>query len=90
MKYLKPTLAALFAGLLAVSAGCSDEAQLENAEQDFNEERVETAETVNEANADGIVTEDEGEEIAEERGETTEAAGEVAEQTGDLIESETD
>ena len=74
----------------ALAAGCSDEAQLERAQEEFREERAETAEAVGEAQEDGVVTAKEHAEVAEERAETAEAAGEVAEQTGDLIESETD
>ena len=75
---------------LTFVVGCTDEAQLENAQEELSEERQETREEVREAREDGIITEDEREEVAEEIRETQEAAGEVAEQTGDLIESETD
>ena len=83
------TLAAIFslATLSLFTVGCSDEAQLENAQEEFQEERVETQEEINEAGADGVVTAGEAEDVAEERAETEETAGEVAEQTGDLIEA---
>lgn len=80
---------ALFAGLALFAAGCSDEQQLENAQEGLADERAETAEATRDALKDGVVTSDEVEEVQEERGETAEAAGEVAEQTGELIESET-
>ena len=74
----------------AISAGCSAEQQLDNAQEELREERLETAETVEEAVGDGIVTSDEREEIRDEQGETAAQVGEVAEQAGELIEEETD
>ncbi|HEX6986735.1 MAG TPA: hypothetical protein VF170_15250 [Planctomycetaceae bacterium] len=80
----------MFFGLALFAAGCSQEQQLENAQEDLAEERAETAEAAREAQADGVVTPDEQEEVTEEQGETAAAAGEVAEQTGEVIESQTD
>ncbi len=78
------------AGLLGVAAGCTDEQQLEQAQEDLVEERSETAEVVREAREDGVVTPDEREDLIEEQGDDAAAAGEMAEQQGELIESQTD
>ncbi len=81
----------LFSGVLCVAlAGCSDEAQLDSAVENFNEERAEVGEEMGSAMADGVVDADELEEVQDEREDTIEAAGEVAEQRGDLIEEKTD
>ncbi len=77
-------------GLGAFTVGCSQEAQLENAQEDLSEERIETQESMNEAVQDGVVTGDEQEEVMEERAEDVEAAGEVAEQQGEVIEEQND
>lgn len=84
-----PTYLLLTLSLVAFNTGC-DETQLENAQEDYNEEVQETDQAVAEAAQDGVLDNDEMENVAEERRETTEAAGEVAEQQGDLIESKTD
>lgn len=79
-------LAAL--GIFAV--GCSDEAQLRDAQEDFQQERFETAETVWDKTQDGDVTGSDRSAIAEERAQDLEAAGEVVRQQGDLIEDRVD
>ncbi|REJ87785.1 MAG: hypothetical protein DWQ34_24385 [Planctomycetota bacterium] len=76
------------AGLSMV--GCTDAQQLEDAQSELAEEQNETAEVVDDAMQDGMVTDEEAEDITEEQGETVEAAGEVAEQQGELIEEGTD
>lgn len=70
--------------------GCSDEQQLRNAESDLRKQEVETAETINKAKADGVVTSEEKAEIREKEGDEAEAAGDVAENAGDVIEDRTD
>lgn len=82
------TLASLIA-LLGFSLGC-DETQLRNAEEDLNEAVIEEHEEAHSAAQDGILTEDEAEDVVEARGDTIEAAGELAEQQGESIESQTD
>lgn len=82
------TLASMLA-LFGFSLGC-DEAQLDNANEEFNEAVIEEREEIRSATQDGIITEGEVEDVVEARGETAEAAGELAEQQGEYIESQTD
>ena len=73
---------------LALLAGCTAEQQLEDARKELAEERAETIEAAESAQADGVVTDDEREEVREELGETAAAQGEVAEQAGELVEKQ--
>lgn len=83
------TLAALFAlGLFTV--GCSSEDRLENAQEDFAEERQETGEAIGGAMADGVITPDQHGDIAEEKAEDVQAAGEVIQAEGEVIEDNID
>jgi hypothetical protein len=88
MKRLASMLVLL--GLGAFMLGCTAESRLENAQEDLQEERIDTAETINEATQDGTVTPGEQQEIREEQGETVEAAGDTAEAAGDVIDKQTD
>jgi hypothetical protein len=76
-------------GLGAFMLGCTAESRLENAQEEMQEQRTETAETINEATQDGAITPGEQQEIREEQGETIEAAGDTAEAAGDVVEKET-
>jgi len=72
---------------LGLALGCSDASQLDSAQQNQTEERVETNKVVGEAVEDGVITEEEVEDVSEEVGETTEATEEVIEQKEELIEN---
>ena len=87
MRYIF-TLATLVA-LFGFSVGC-DETQLRNANEELEEAATEEHEEVRSAAQDGILTEDEAEDVVEARGDTIEAAGEVVEQQGEYIESQSD
>lgn len=88
MSFTKLSLCFLLTfGIAAV--GC-DEAQYEDAVEDYNEEVVDRQQEIDQATTDGIITSDELEEVEEANEEVIESAGEVAEQKGDLIESKTD
>ena len=88
MKMLASLVALLGLGLFTV--GCSPEDQLQNAQEDFAEEREETGEAVGGAVTDGMITADESETIAEEEAEDVQAAGEVIQQEGELLEEKAD
>ena len=66
---------AALTGLALFAAGCTQEQQLEEAQEELTEERVETAEAAEEATQDGTVTPAERSEIREEQGEIGAARG---------------
>ena len=86
---MKKVLTLAAATILLVSLGC-DETQYENAVEDRNEAAAEVREDYAAAGADGVVTDDEAEEVTDEVEDYNESVGEVAEQEGDLIESRLD
>lgn len=86
MNFLKSALA--LATILALS-GC-DQQQYENAVDDWQEETAELDNLMTDVVEDDVVTEDEAEDILDQREEVREATGELAEQKGDLIESKLD
>lgn len=88
MKMLASLVALLGLGLFTV--GCSPEDQLQEAQEDFAEERQETAETIGGVTADSVVTPEQSEDIAEEQAEDVQAAGEVIQEQGDLLEEKVD
>ncbi|WP_152049390.1 hypothetical protein [Tautonia marina] len=88
MKMLASLVALLGLGLFTV--GCSPEDQLQEAQEDFAEERQETGEAIGGAMADGVVTPEQSEDIAEEQAEDVQAAGEVIQEQGDLLEEKAD
>jgi PBP1b-binding outer membrane lipoprotein LpoB len=88
MKMLASLVALLGLGLFTV--GCSPEDQLQDAQEDFAEERQETGEAIGGAMADGVVTPEQSQDIAEEQAEDVQAAGEVIQQEGELLEDRVD
>ncbi len=88
MKKFAAMLIALSMG--AVTLGCTEEAQLQDAQSEFRDEQLETQEEINEALDDGVVTPGEQEEVREERGEDVEAAGDVADEAGEVIQERAD
>ncbi|WP_169980151.1 hypothetical protein [Tautonia rosea] len=88
MKMLASLVALLGLGLFTV--GCSPEDQLQEAQEDFAEERQETGEAIGGAMADGYVTPEQSEDIAEEQAEDVQAAGEVIKAEGELLEENVD
>ena len=88
LSFLAPLAAA--AVLALPLAGCTDASQLDDAAEDLQEERAETAEEMADAREDGIMDEDDAEDVREELGEDAAARGELAEQQGEYIEGKTD
>lgn len=84
MKTFIAAMLTLSLGVFAV--GCSQEAQYEDAQEDLQEERMETQETIRDATDDGVITPDEREDVVEERAEDIEATGDVADEGTELIE----
>jgi hypothetical protein len=89
MKTLTTLMMLLGIGLFTVS-GCSPEDQLQQAQEDFAEERQERAETSGAPQADGMLTPEDRENIAEEQAQDIQSAGEVIQQEGELIEDRID
>lgn len=80
---------AVMAGLGLFSAGCSNETQLDRAQDELVEERIETNEAIRDAAEDGLITPSERADIIQEHAETIEQSGEVVEKAGDVIEERT-
>lgn len=86
MKIAFPIVAAT---LFAVSIGC-DEAQYNDAVEERNDAAAEFREDYTDATADGIVTYDEADEVADEAEDFNESVNEVAEERADLIQERND
>lgn len=86
MKVFASLIALLGLGLFTV--GCSPEDRLDQAQEDFAEERQDTIETIGAAEADGVVTSDQQADIVNEQADDLDAAADVLDAQSDVIDDQ--